>query len=93
MTLRPPTVTMQFMLDLPDLVSQTETEKVEQVKAFFSAVKNLHKPLHEAIKDTNVTEQVLDGSSRRLNTANTPADRAQVNQAVGKVTKPILPSL
>lgn len=52
MTLRPPTVTMQFMLDLPDLVSQTETEKVEQVKAFFSAVKNLHKPLHEAIKDT-----------------------------------------
>ena len=34
------------------------------------------------------TGQVLDGSSRGLNTASMPADRAQVNQGVGKVPKP-----
>ena len=44
-----PTETMKFMLDLPSL--QT-TKKVEQVKAYFSAVGNPHNPLHEAVKDT-----------------------------------------
>ena len=45
------------------------------------------------------TGQVLDGSGRGLNTArmshtaNTPADRAQANQGVGKVPKPISSSL
>ena len=40
---------MRFMLDLPPL--QT-TQKVEQVKAYFSAVGNPHNPLHEAVRDT-----------------------------------------
>ena len=44
-----PTVTMRFMLDLPP--RQTR-QKVEQVKAYFSAVENPHNPLHEAVKDT-----------------------------------------
>ena len=44
-----PTETMRFILDLPPL--QT-TKKVEQVKAYFSAVGNHHNPLHEAVKDT-----------------------------------------
>ena len=44
-----PTETMKFMLNLPSL--QT-TKKVEQVKAYFSAVGNPHNPLHEAVKDT-----------------------------------------
>ena len=44
-----PTETMRFMLDIPPL--QT-TQKVEQVKAYYSAVGNPHNPLHEAVKDT-----------------------------------------
>ena len=44
-----PIETMRFILDLPPL--QT-TQKVEQVKAYFSAVGNPHNPLHEAVKDT-----------------------------------------
>ena len=35
------------------------------------------------------TGQVLDGSSRGLSTASMPADRAQANQRMGKVPKPI----
>ena len=35
------------------------------------------------------TGQVLDGSGRGLSTASRPADRAQANQGVGKVPKPI----
>ena len=44
-----PTETMRFMIDLPPLKI---TQKVEQVKAYFSAVGNPHNPLHEAVKDT-----------------------------------------
>ena len=39
----------QFMLDLPPVWTR---QKVEQVKAYFSAVENPHNPLHEAVKDT-----------------------------------------
>ena len=41
----------------------------------------------------DMDRKVLDGSSRGLNTASMPADRAQVNQGVGKVPKPIPASL
>ena len=41
----------------------------------------------------SVDRKVLDGLSRGLNTASMPADRAQVNQGVGKVPKPIPASL
>ena len=44
-----PTETMRFMLDLPPL--QT-TQKIEQVKEYFSAVGNPHNPIHETVKDT-----------------------------------------
>ena len=37
--------------------------------------------------------QGLDGSSRGLDIASMPADRAQANQGVGKVPKPISASL
>ena len=40
---------MRFVLDL--LPMQTR-QKVEQVKAYFSAVKNPHNPLQEAVTDT-----------------------------------------
>ena len=72
-----PTETMRFMLDLPPTPTR---QKVEQVKACFSAVDNSHEPLHEAVKDTkgcrlgqdksrmgqakDQTGQVSDGSSR-----------------------------
>ena len=44
-----PIETMRFMLDLPPLQTR---QKVEQVKAYFSAIGNPHNPLHEAVKDT-----------------------------------------
>ena len=44
-----PTETTRFMLDLPPMQTR---QKVEQVKAYFSAVENPHNPLHEAVKDT-----------------------------------------
>ena len=37
--------------------------------------------------------QVLNGSSRALDTVGMPADRAQANQRVGKIPKPIPASL
>ena len=43
-----PTETMRFMLDLPPMQTR---QKVEQVKAYFSAVENHHNPLHEVVKD------------------------------------------
>ena len=44
-----PTETTRFMLDLPSMQTR---QKVEQVKAYFSAVKNPLNPLYEAVKDT-----------------------------------------
>ena len=41
--------TMRFMLDFPPMQTR---QKVEQVKAYFSAIENPHNPLHEAMKDT-----------------------------------------
>ena len=40
---------MRFMLDLPPMQTR---QKVEQIKAYFSAVKDPHNPLLEAVKDT-----------------------------------------
>ena len=37
------------MLDLPPMQTR---QKVEQVKAYFSAVEIPHNPVHEAVKDT-----------------------------------------
>ena len=65
-------------------VSQTETEKVEQVKAFFNAVKKSAQTTpwsHERHKRMPTgTGQVLDGSGRGIGTADMLADRAQANQ-------------
>ena len=62
--------TMRFMLNLPPL--QT-TQKIEQVKAYFSADGNPHNPLHEAVKDTKGCRlgwgKSWNGSSRGLSTA------------------------
>ena len=44
-----PIETIRFMLDLPPMQTR---QKVEQVKAYFSAVGNPHNPLHQAVKDT-----------------------------------------
>ena len=43
------TETMRFMLDLPQMQTR---QKVEQAKAYFSAIENPHNPLHKAMKDT-----------------------------------------
>ena len=72
------------MLDLPPMQTR---QKVEQVKAYFGAVENPHNPLHEGMQTGR--GQALDGSSRGLSTASMPADRAEANQGVGKVPKPI----
>ena len=44
-----PTETVKFMLDLPPLEPR---QKMEQVKAYSSAVENPHNTLSEAVKDT-----------------------------------------
>ena len=44
-----PTETTRFMLGLPPMQTR---QKVEQVKAYFSAVEIPHNPVHEAVKDT-----------------------------------------
>ena len=44
-----PTENMRFMLDIPSMQTR---QKVEQVKAYFSVVRNPHNPLHQAVKDT-----------------------------------------
>ena len=44
-----PTETVRFM---PDLSPMQTRQKVEQVKAYFSAIENPHNPLHKAVKDT-----------------------------------------
>ena len=44
-----PTENMRFMLDLPSMQTR---QKVEQVKAYFSVVRNPHTPLHQAVIDT-----------------------------------------
>ena len=67
------------LCDLPPIQTR---QKVEQVKAYLSAVKNLHNPLHKAVKDTKgcrLRGQVLDGSSRGLRTASMAADTAPAN--------------
>ena len=56
---------------MPDLAPMLFRQKVEQVKAYFSAAENTHSPLHEAMKDTEIQTragQVLDGSNRGLYT-------------------------
>ena len=49
-----PTETTRFMLDLPPMQTR---QKVEQVKAYFSAVENPQNPLHDAVKDTKGCRQ------------------------------------
>ena len=85
---------MRFTLDLP--LMQTK-QKLEQVKAYFSAVENPHNPFHKAVKDTKRCRlgQAMSwmGQAEKLNIASMPADRAQANQGVGKVLKLIPASL
>ena len=45
-----PSETIQFMLDLPLMVTRW---KVEQVKAYFSTVENPSSTLQEPVKNTN----------------------------------------
>ena len=89
-----PTEPTRFMLDLP--LMQTR-QKAEQVKAYFSAVKNPHNPLHKAVKGTKGCRLVRGkswmGQAKNLNTASMQADRAQANQGVGKVLRLIPASL
>ena len=44
-----PIETTRFMLDFQPMQTR---HKMEQVKAYFSAVEKTHNPLHEAVKDT-----------------------------------------
>ena len=54
-----PTETSRFKLDLPPMQTR---QKVEQVKAYFSAVENPHNPPHEAVKDKQRTQYCKYGS-------------------------------
>ena len=73
-----PIETMRFMLDLPPVQTR---QKGKQVKTYFNAVESSHNSIttprsrkrHKGVQTG--TGQVLDGSSRGLNTANMPAVR------------------
>ena len=84
-----PIETRWFMLDLPPIQTR---QKVEQVKAYFSAVRNPRNPLHEAVKDTKGCrlgrgKYWMGQAEDSISTASMPADRAQENQRVGKGTQ------
>ena len=68
-------------------------QKVEQIKAYFSATENPHNPHHAATKDTKGCSlgrgKSWMGKYRGLNTASVPADRAQANQGLGKKLIPV----
>ena len=71
-----PTETKRFMIQLYPMQTR---QKMEQLKTYFSAIENPHSPFRKAMKDTQGMQtgmgQVLNGSSRGLNTASMPADR------------------
>ena len=86
--------TMRFMLDLPPM--QT-SQKVEQTKSYCTSVPSKIPTTHSTKPSKTQRNADWDGtslgwSSRRLNTASMPADRAQANQGVGKVPK-LIPGL
>ena len=63
-----PIETVKFMLDLPPVQPK---QKMEQVKAYPSAVENPHNTPNEAVKDSKrrgLGQGVLDGSGRGLTT-------------------------
>ena len=72
-----PTETMQFMLDLP--LMQTR-QKVEQVKAYISAIEKTRNPLHEAMK----TQKAADWNRASH-------DRTQAKQVTGNSANQIVP--
>ena len=80
-----PTETTRFMLGLPPMQTR---QKVEQVKAYFSAVENPHNPLHESVKDTKGC-RLGRGKSWMDQADNSILQvcqlAAQANQGVGKV--------
>ena len=86
-----PIETTRFLLDLPPMQTR---QKAKQVKAhYFQSRRESPQPTprsHKRHKGMQTgTGQVLDGASRGHNTASMPADKAQANQGVGKVPKPI----
>ena len=67
---------------------------MEQIKAYFTAIENPYYPLHEAVKDTKGCRAGRGKSwLGQAEYSILPADRAQANQGVGKVPKPIPTSL
>ena len=74
-----------------DLLPMQIRQKVEQVKSILPCRRKSPQPTpwsrerHKGMQTG--TGQVLDGSSRGLNTASMPADRTQANQEVGKVNR------
>ena len=90
-----PTETMRFMLDThqckPDRKWSRSNYTALQCRRKSPQSTPRSRERHKGMQ--TVTGQVLDGSSRGLNAAGMPADRAQANQGVGKVHKPIPASL
>ena len=78
------------MLDLPPV--QTG-QKVEQVKAYFSAVENPHNPLHEAVKDAKGCSPGQAKSWMGQAEGSILQVRQLTDQGVGKVPKLIPASL
>ena len=88
-----PTETMRFMLD----THQCKPDRKWSRSKHLSVPSKFRQPTprsRERHKEMQTgTGQFLDGSHKGLNIASMPADRAQANQGVGKVHKPIPASL
>ena len=76
-----------------DIVSKLRKRKPKKKSTKGARKSKKQLPWWDSETEKSVDRKVLDGSSRGLNTASMPADRAQVNQGVGKVPKPIPASL
>ena len=85
--------TMWFILHLPPMQTDRKWSRSNHTWVPLKIPTTHSMKQWKTQKDTDWDGQVLDGSSRRLSTASMLADRAQANQGVGKVPKPIPASL
>ena len=76
-----PIETMRYLLDLPSMETR---HKVEQVKAYLTAMQNPKNPLHDAVKEERGCKQVMDGPSRTINPACVQSHGAQASKGLGK---------
>ena len=81
---------IEAMCYLPDLPSMETGHKMEQIKAYLSAMQNPKNPLHDAVREEkgciHGKRQVMDGPSRTINPACVWSRRAEANKGLGEMS-------